>query len=420
MPESDDRRLFSGRWSILRAELIFTGTELLLGQILNTNAQYLQQVLTSLGINIYYQVTVGDNLNRLSEAITQASGRANLIIISGGLGPTEDDLSREALAKSAGVSLVINEQALKIVRYLFEKRNLPMPDNNLKQALVPAGGIVLNNPIGTAPGVILEHKEKIYVLIPGPPSEFRLMVNEEIAPYLHQKLGNRRKIIKSRVLKLCGLGESMADERLGELLRSANPTLAPTARFAEVHLRITSKADSMEDAIQMNTEMEAKIRQRVGEYIFGTDEETLAEAVSKTFIKHNLTLTTMEAFTGGLLAYQLATAPGSEKFYKGGYVLGTNRKIWPENILVSAPTSKEQAEQLAFQGQTMAKTDACAAVTGQMNNGIEGKSRPGGTVYIATNIHGKNRVGEFNLWGMPSDVRERGVQVALSLLWRIG
>lgn len=403
----------------MQAELIFTGTELLLGQILNTNAQYLQQVLTSLGIDLYYQVTVGDNLDRLSEAITQASGRASLIIISGGLGPTEDDLSREAVARSAGVSLVINEQALKTVRHIFDERNLPMPDNNLKQALVPAGGIVLNNPIGTAPGIILEHEGKTYILIPGPPSEFKLMVNEEVAPYLHQKLGNQRKIIKSRILKLCGLGESMADERLGELLRSANPTLAPTARYAEVHLRITSKADSLEDAIQMNAEMEAKIRQRVGEYIFGTDEETLAGAVGKMFIKHNLTLTTVETVSGGLLAYQLSTVPDSERFFQGGYVLGTDRKRWPENILISATTGKEQAEQLALWGQTMAKTDACAAVTGQMSNILRGKSRPGGIVYIATSIHGKSRVGEFNLWGMPSDVRERGVQMALSLLWRM-
>lgn len=402
----------------MQAEVIFTGTELMLGQVLNTNSQYLQQTLASWGIDLFYQITVGDNLERLARAITQSSERAGLIIISGGLGPTEDDLSRDALAKSLGVPLVINEQALKVMRRLFDERNLPMPDNNLRQALVPPGGIVLDNPIGTAPGIILERNEKIYILIPGPPSEFKLMLNKEVEPFIIKKLGSERKIIKSRVIKLSGLGESTADQRLGDLLQSVNPTLAPTARFSEVHLRITSKAESMEKALQMNAELEEKIRQRVGEYIFGTDDETLADVVGRQFENNKLTLATVEYLTGGLLANQLNTIQNPGKFYKVGFIIGSNDPGM-DNLSFSPLPGKEQAEQLADWGKKAVNPDLSIAVTGEIKEIDKGKKLRG-TICIATNHNGKTRSGEFILWGLPQDIKERAVQLSLSTLWRIG
>jgi len=401
----------------LQAEVIFTGTELMLGQILNTNSQYLQQTLASWGIDLFYQITVGDNLERLTQAITQASERAGLIIISGGLGPTEDDLSKDALAKSLGIPLVINEKALQITRRLFDERSVPMPDNNLRQALVPPGGIVLDNPIGTAPGIILEHNQKIYVLIPGPPNEFKLMLNKEIEPFIFKKLGSERKIIKSRVIKLSGLGESTADQLLGDLLQSANPSLAPTARFSEVHLRITSKAESMEKALRMNAELEEKIRQRVGEYIFGTDDETLADVVGRQFENNKITLATVEYLTGGLLANQLNAIPNRGNFYKAGFIIG-NDNPGIENLLFSPPPGKEQAEQLADWGKKAVNPDLSIAVTGEIKESGKGKKLRG-TIYIATNHNGKTRSGEFILWGLPKDIRERAVQLSLSTLWRI-
>jgi len=401
----------------LKGEIVFTGTELLLGQILNTNAQYLQQVLASLGIDLYYQVTVGDNLNRLAEAITQASQRADLIIISGGLGPTEDDLSREALAQSLNTSLVQDEHALRIVRRFFDERQIPMPDNNLKQALAPKGGFVMDNPLGTAPGIILEHHKQIYILIPGPPPEFKFMVEQQVIPYLNNKIGSQRKVIKSRILKLCGLGESMADEKLGELLRSTNPTLAPTSKFTELHLRITSKASNIEEAITINSKMEAKIRSLVGEHIFGTDDETLAEAVGNILVKQGATLAIVETCTGGLLAHSLTGIPLSKKFFKSGYVLGSSKKGHPllESFSEPANNDKTLAEQLATQVQMHDQADISLAITGQLETG---KEKPGGIIYIATNIKGQNKVGEFKLWGLPPEVRERAVQVTLALLWR--
>ena len=405
--------------TFLRAEVIFTGTELLLGQILNTNAQYLQQVLASLGIDLYYQVTVGDNLERLAEAITQARQRAELIIVGGGLGPTEDDLSREALAKSLGISLNLNAQALKIVRRFFDERHIPMPENNLKQAFTPEDGIVLDNPIGTAPGIIFEEQGKIYMLIPGPPSEFRLMVDQHVAPYLIQKPGRQKKVIKSRVLKLCGIGESMVDERLGELLRSANPTLAPTARFAEVHLRITAKASSPEEAFRMNSALEEKIRQQLNGYIFGTDEETLADAVSRVFSARHLTLATVETFTGGLLAYQLTTIPEAGRFFRFGFVFGLDRKYWPFLPSLKAVNEKEWSGQLASWGREKTRVDVCVAITAQAREETRRQSQPGATVYITTNIGGQSKTGEFNLGGVAQDIKERAVQITLALLWRL-
>lgn len=400
----------------MRAEIIFTGTELLLGHALNTNAPYLQQTLASLGIDLYYQVTVGDNRERLARAITQARERADLIVIGGGLGPTEDDVSKEALADSLGISLHLHAEALKIVRRFFDERRLPMPENNLKQALVPEGGFVLDNPIGTAPGIILEHAGKTYLLLPGPPSEFRLMVDQQVIPYLSQKLGAQRKVIQSRVLKLCGIGESMVDEQLGEILRSVNPTVAPTAKYAEVHLRITAKADSPGEARRMNAAMEEKIRGRLGKYIFGADEETLADAVGRVFLERGLTLATVETFTGGLLAHRLTGTPGAGNFFRFGCILGEDGQNWP---VAPSAGGKETAEQLAAWGRSTFRADVCVAVTKQAEGAEQEKSRPGATVYIATNLGGRIKSGQFNIWGEPPDVRERAVQVALALLWRM-
>jgi nicotinamide-nucleotide amidase len=405
-------------------EVIFTGTELLLGQILNTNAQYLQQALADLGIDLYYQVTVGDNLQRLAEAIAQASRRADLVIICGGLGPTEDDLSREALAQALNLPLIQDERAMQVVRRFFDERHIPMPANNLKQALLPEGGLALDNPVGTAPGIILEQSRHTYILLPGPPPEFKFIIDRQAVPYLVKKLGKQKSTIRSRVLKLCGIGESAADEQLGELLHSANPTLAPTSRFGEVHLRITAKADEPALAEQMSDEMESRVRERLGQYIYGKNEETLAGAVGSLLLRHGLTLATVETCTGGLLAYQLTGNPGAGDYFKAGFVLGSGREGFspaediPAKDIPPAANDGELAEHLASWVQTQTHADICVAITGQLQFDRRENSRPGSLVYIATNLNGKIRVKEFNLWGLAPEIRERAVQVALVLLWR--
>ncbi|RJQ25214.1 MAG: competence/damage-inducible protein A, partial [Peptococcaceae bacterium] len=403
-------------------EIIFTGTELLLGQILNTNAQYLQQALADLGIDLYYQVTVGDNLQRLAEAIEQASRRADLVIIGGGLGPTEDDLSREALARALDLPLIQDERALQVVRRFFDERLIPMPANNLKQALIPKGGLALDNPVGTAPGIILEQNRHTYILLPGPPPEFKFMIDRQAAPYLVKKLGKQKSTIRSRVLKLCGIGESAADEKLGELLHSANPTLAPTSRFGEVHLRITAKADEPALAERMNDETEARVWERLGRYIYGRDGETIAGAVGKLLLERSLTLATVETCTGGLLAHQLTGNSRAGEYLKTGFVLGSGGEGLspaegiPAKNLPPAANDGELAEQLASQVQTQAHADICVAITGQPQFDRQENSRPGSLVYIAISMNGNSRVKEFNLWGLAPEVRERAVQMALVLL----
>lgn len=403
----------------MRGEIIFTGTELLLGQILNTNAQYLQQVLADLGIDIYYQVTVGDNLSRLVEAIGQASQRAELIIIGGGLGPTEDDLSREALSRALNLPLTLDNQALKAVRRYFDERKIEMTANNLKQALVPESGLALDNPVGTAPGIVVERPGHTYFLVPGPPMEFKFMIDRQVVPHLVRKLGSRRSIIKSRVLKLCGIGESVADERLGDLLHSSNPTLAPTSRFGEVHLRITAKADNPEQAEEMNDEMEARVRERLGEHIFGKNGETLAGAVGNLLSRQGLTVATAETCTGGLLAHQLTIGPKAGDYFMNGFVFGAGSiNFSPGRDIPPPKNDRELAEHLVSLTQEQTGAGVCIAVTGQLQISGQEDNKPGGLVYVATGKDGKIKTGVFNLWGPPPEVRERAVQVALILLWR--
>lgn len=402
----------------MTGEIIFTGTELLLGQILNTNAQFLQQELSALGIDLYYQITVGDNLQRCAAAINQASGRADLIIIGGGLGPTEDDISREALAQALQVELVQDPAALEVVRRFFDQRGLPVSQNNLKQALVPVGSTVVDNPIGTAPGIILEREGKTYILVPGPPPEFIMMVRERIIPYLRGKLANQVGVIQSRVLKCCGIGESLLDEKLSDLLKSSNPTLAPTAKFSEVHLRITAKARDLARAEEMIDAMEVKVRERLGSYIFGVDDDTLPGAVARMIRKKGKTIATVEDFTGGQLSFRLSSPYEARDVFVAGLVLtdckGLEEKTgfrWgdvPDNF-------GERAKHLATTLRKQFNSDIGVSVTAERgkNDAVTNY-----LFYIAADFDGFKMLKEVLLQGERDEVAHRAATVALVLLWR--
>ncbi|MCL4439753.1 MAG: CinA family nicotinamide mononucleotide deamidase-related protein [Firmicutes bacterium] len=395
----------------MKSEVIFTGTELILGQILNTNAQYLQQTLADLGIDLYFQVTVGDNKKRLAEAILQASGRANLVIIGGGLGPTEDDISREALSEALDVPLLENPQALKITERFFKSMGIEMGLNNLKQALAPEAGIVLDNPVGTAPGLALEHNSILYVLVPGPPSEFKPMIDNQIIPLLRKRLGPEVSVIKSRVLKLCGIGESKVDEVLGRLLHGKNPTLAPTAKFSDVHLRITSKAASSEKAERMNDEMENRIRELLGQFIYGKNDETLPEVVGNILAEKNLTISVAEICSGGYLSHLITSLPHCSHFFKTAVI---SDRTGIENFLkLKTLPGERPAEMLARGIREQTGADIGVAITGD-NGGLY----PIGRVSIATSFEGQTMVRELQLWSDGVELRQRAVQMCLVLLWR--
>lgn len=395
------------------SEVIFTGTELLLGQILNTNAQYLQQTLAALGIDLYYQVTVGDNKKRLKEAILQASSRSDLVIVAGGLGPTEDDLSREALAEALNLPLVENAEARRITERFFRSRGVHMPENNIRQTLAPESGIILDNPVGTAPGLALDHNSVLYVLIPGPPGEFKTMLQDQVVPLLKTRLGPDIAVIKSRVLKLCGIGEGKVDEILGGLLHGKNPTLAPTAKFAEVHLRITAKAAGHSEADRMIDGLNRSIKELLGNYIYGTDSETLPEVVGKMLAAKGLTLATAETCSGGYLSHLITSFPDGAQSLKLAIVTGATGM--GEIIKEPSPPGELPAPKLAAGVRRLAGADIGIAVTDG-----KGKLYPSGQdgIIIAVSFGDNTLVREVKLWGEGAELRQRAVQVCLTLLWK--
>lgn len=405
------------------AEAIFTGTEMLLGQIINTNAAYLSRQLAAAGISLYRQVVVGDNLERIREAIDNARRRADLIIVSGGLGPTEDDLSREALAAALNLPLVEDPAARENVIRYFAARQRPMPSSNLKQALLPAGARALNNPYGTAAGVFLEHEGKIYALLPGPPREFEPMVADRLLPLL-EPYGARREVIFSRVLKIVGMGESAVEEAIKDLFHGDNPTLAPLAAPGEVTLRLTARAGSAEQARELIRPLETAIRERLGEHLFGSDDDTLEGVVGAILAKRRLTLAIAESCTGGLLAHRVTNIPGSSDYFLGGMVAYSNAAkikflgVEEETLAAHGAVSPEVAAAMARGVRRAFAADIGVGVTGIAGPGGGTPAKPVGLVYIGLDIQGKVEVQRELFVGERENIKWQSTQSALYHLWK--
>ena len=302
----------------MKAEIISIGTELLLGEITDTNASYIASQLPLLGIDLYWVTQVGDNLGRMKEILERAWGRSDLILTTGGLGPTDDDLTREAIAAMLGEELKVDPELERQLRQFFSGRGFPMPESNVKQATLIPSAEAIPNPRGTAPGWWVECQQKLLIAMPGPPSEMQRMWQKEVSPRLRQRLG--REIILSRTLKTFGYSEAAVGEMVSPLLSTANPSLAVYAKPDGIHLRLTAKAETREEAEQMIANREEEIRSLLGESIWGSDEETLEEAVGALLSEKGLTLATMESGTGGLLASMITDVPGSSVYFKGGLV----------------------------------------------------------------------------------------------------
>ncbi|SMB93771.1 competence/damage-inducible protein cinA [Thermanaeromonas toyohensis ToBE] len=408
----------------MQAEAIFTGTELLLGQIINTNAAFLSQELAKAGISIFRQVVVGDNLERIKEAIQEAGKRADLIIVCGGLGPTEDDLTREALAGALGLPLEENPSAREHIIRFFSLRDRPMPPQNLKQALFPRGAIPLDNPLGTAPGIFLEHNGKLYACLPGPPSEFRVMLTEKLLPLL-QQYSTSKEIIFSRVLKITGLGESAVEEKIQDLLKGTNPTLATLASPGEIHLRITAKAKDTEAALDLIKPLEKEIRQRLKEHIFGSDGDTLEGVVGNLLTLKGLTLAVAESCTGGLLAHRLTNIPGSSAYFHQGIVAYNNKVklqllgVTTEILASRGAVSEEVALAMARGVRGLAGTDIGIGITGIAGPGGGTPAKPVGLVYLAIDYQGTTQVRRELFQGLREEIKWRATQSALDMLWRL-
>lgn len=405
-------------------ELISVGTEILLGNIVNTNAAYLAEKCALLGCSLYHQTVVGDNEERMEQTIRQALDRSDIIILTGGLGPTKDDLTKEVTAKVMGRELLLDEHTkMRIQEYFVKNRIKEITQNNWKQAIVPEGAIVVDNHNGTAPGLIIEDKErnKTAILMPGPPNELKPLFERDIAPYLNKK---QPEGIYSRMIKICGIGESKAETMVADLMDAqTNPTLAPYAKTGEVHFRITAKAKNEEEAEILMKPLIDEMFARFGTSVYTTEEHvTLEDAVVELLIQKNMTLTTAESCTGGKLSGRIINVSGVSQVYKEGYITYANES--KEKILgVKHATleqfgavSEETAMEMASGAQKAAGSDAALSVTGIAGPDGGTEEKPVGLVYIGLTIRDKVEVRRFQFTGNREKNRDYAVVRALTML----
>lgn len=410
----------------MRAEIIAVGTELLLGQIANTNAQYLSDRLALEGVNVYYHQVVGDNQERLQHVLSLAQTRSDLIVLTGGLGPTDDDLTREALAAFLGRQLQADSDEFQRLRDFFAQLGKEMPINNEKQAMRIAGGRFLPNSRGTAPGQYVEDRGQHYFLLPGPPTEMRPMVEEQMIPLLRSVMA-QSVTIRSRVLRMFGIGESAMEMAVADILNGqTNPTIAPLASEGEVTLRITARADSEEDAYALIRPVEEQLHQRLGKYIYGIDKESLPVAVGNRLKAKKQTLSLAESCTGGLVATMLTDIPGTSAFFKEGWVTYSNEAKMkqlgvPQEILdVHGAVSEETARFMAQGARREANTDWAISITGIAGPDGGTPEKPVGLVYVAVAGADGTTVKQFHFHGDRQQIRIRSAKNALySLLKRL-
>ncbi len=399
----------------MRAEIISIGTELLLGEITDTNAPYLAGQLPLLGIDLYWISQVGDNQARLVEVLKRAWQRSELILTTGGLGPTEDDLTREAIAELLGEKLETEPLLEGEIRDYFAQRGVEMPLSNIKQATLIPSAEPIHNIRGTAPGWWVERDGRILIAMPGPPGEMQYMWHEEILPRLRQCSGG--DIIFSKTFKTFGLSEAAVEELVSPLLSSANPTLAIYAKADGIHLRLTAKAGSQKQAGEMFVESEARIRALLGEYIWGTDDVTLEAVVGRLLVEKGLSLAVMESCTGGLLAATITDVSGSSKYFKGGLVAYSNEtKIaWGVDAKIISEygaVSPEVVQAMAEAAKMLLGADIGVGITG-VAEVEEMKAKSVGIVYIGIDDGKSRRVIKGNYPGGRTRIKRRATTVAL-------
>ena len=399
----------------MRAEIISVGTELLLGEITDTNASFLASQLPLLGIDLYWISQVGDNRARLVEVLRRAWQRSDLILVTGGLGPTEDDLTREAIAEMLGEKLRIEPDLEREIREFFAQRNLEMSPSNLKQATLIPSAEALHNMRGTAPGWWLEKDKRTLVAMPGPPGEMQRMWHVEILPRMRQRFSGA--IIFSKTFKTFGLSEAKVGEVVSPLLSSANPTLAVYAKEDGIHLRLTAKAQDQKQAEEMIARGEADVRSILGEYIWGTDNDTLEAVAGHILAERGLSLAVMESGTGGLLADTITNVSGASAYFKGGLVAYSDEAkvaygVAPGLISEYGAISSEVAQAMAEAARLYLKADIGVGITG-VDSPDKVESRPFGLVYIAINDGKSTRAIKGNYPGDKVRIKRRATTAAL-------
>ena len=369
----------------MKAEIISIGTEILLGQITDTNASYLASELPLLGLDLYWITQVGDNRNRLVDALNRAYKRSDIIITTGGLGPTEDDVTREAIAELLGEELYIDSELENWIRGIFKTIGYEMPESNLKQANLIPSAQAMANLRGTAPGWWVEYQHKLILAMPGPPNEMKQMWETDAKTRLKQRLGG--EVIISRTIKTLGLAEAKVDEMVNHLLSSTNPTLAVYAKLDGIQLRLTAKSEIGEVAENLIAEAEAQLQNILGETIWGYDEDTLEGLVGSILREKRLSLATMESCTGGLLASVITDVPGSSDYFKGGFITYSAQMkaaygVDAELLAQRGTVDPDVAAAMAKAARLNLEADIGIGITGVAGpSEIEGK--PAGMVHIA-------------------------------------
>ncbi len=391
------------------AEVLAVGTELLMGQIANTNAQYISSRLPEAGIGVYYHGVVGDNPQRLRECLNIALHRSDIIIMTGGLGPTQDDLTKETVAQAFGRKLVLHQESMDKLKAFFERVNRPMTENNIKQAYFPENSTIITNNNGTAPGCLIEAEGKVLIMLPGPPSEMKPMFEEFVMPYFKEKLDYK---IVSRFLRIFGIGESAMETQLIDMIESqANPTIAPYAKEGEVTLRVTARYAKDASGDELIEPVIEEIKRRLGDAVYSTHDENLDEVAAKLLMKKNITIALAESCTGGLIAGRLTDIPGISSILNRGFVTYSNEAKM-ENLGVKMETlqsfgavSKETAEEMAVGARRVSGTHIAVSVTGIAGPGGGTEEKPVGTVFIALADRNGVQSKKLQLWGNRSRIR---------------
>ncbi len=405
----------------MKSEIVSIGTEILLGEITDTNAPFIASQLPFLGIDLYWIHQVGDNQNRLAEVLEQGLSRSDIIITTGGLGPTQDDVTREAIAQLMGEEMKLDPDLEKQLRAMFSERSYTMPETNLKQACLIESSKPIPNPRGTAPGWWVERTGKMIIAMPGPPSEMQRMWNKEVEPKLKTMVS--QGVISSRTIKTFGIGEGSVDEMVSSLLSSTNPTIGVYAKIDGIHIRVTSKADNEEQAERLLKGMEDRVLDIMGDSVWGADEDTLETNVGKLLLDKGKTVAAMESCTGGLVASTITDVPGSSDYFKGGVVAYTNeikmangvdREIIDAHGAISAPT----AEAMAISCRERFGADYGVSVTGAAGPDPS-EGHPPGTMYVGISSAEKTETFSPEVYGNRPLMKQRAAIAVLFQLQRL-
>nr|WP_042224085.1 competence/damage-inducible protein A [Oceanobacillus manasiensis] len=409
----------------LKTEVVAVGTELLLGQISNTNAQWLSQQLALFGVNVYHHTVVGDNLQRVETVFNQAHARSDVIIVTGGLGPTDDDLTREAFQSMTGMEIVEHEPSMNKIVAFFEKRGTKMTPNNRKQARVFADATVLENHTGMAPGMIVTYEGRTWIFLPGVPREMKSLASEAVFPHL-QRLTGDKQVIKSMILKFVGIGESQLEHELYDLIQNqTNPTIAPLAQDSGVVIRLTAKHSSEAEADQLLDHTKRQVEERLGSYLYGMNEQTLENQIIDLLKSKGRTVAGAESLTGGMFTDKLVSVPGASQVCKGSIVcydtsvkqdvLGVSNEV----LLNEGAVSEACAMQMAEKVSTLLGSTYGISLTGVAGPGSIENKEPG-TVFVSIydQLSNRHETQAYHLQGDRNTVRSRSALKGLEFFYK--